>query len=91
MKHEKGLREGGTFTVSGAGHTAFKLESHAKPKFIHVDFDGHCPPVVCNPHHHDSLEWELEHSHHGHPHKYEIVIKWHVTAIRHISWYVVYG
>ena len=91
MHNEEEIAEGGTFTVVGHDKAVFKLPGHHRPKQIDVDFDESCPPLVCNPHHHDHLEWEVCEAGFGHRHKYELHIKWHVSGVRKIRWAVVDG
>jgi len=89
MHHEEEISEGGTFTVTGRDSIVFKLPSHHRPRHVFVDFDGSYPPVTCNPHQHDRLEWNVEDvSHHGFRHRFELFIEWHVSGVRKIRWYV---
>ena len=93
MKHEE-INEGGSFVVTGADSATFKLPGKKKPHdlHVHVGFDAACPPLVCNPHHHDKLIWEVRESpsHHRHSHPYELHIAWHVSGVRMIEWSVHY-
>lgn len=81
----------GELVVSGKAKIALAL--HHKPKQVIVYFKDGCHIVPCNPHHFDSLHWEIEeknvnHGHHNFRKEYFLVIHWHVNSIREIYWTV---
>lgn len=65
------------------------------PSHLVVSFKDECEIIPCNPHHYDSLEWEVclpHHHHHTHhsTHHFTLVIKWQVTGVREIHWAAYY-
>jgi len=87
----------GELTVTGNNSTRILLDGW--PHEIFVDFKKEIEHVPCNPHHHDFLEYFIDcvdedpRHHHdpGHHHQnrqFYLVIKWKVSGIREILWYV---
>jgi hypothetical protein len=93
MQHQSG-----ELTVIGTDQITIKL--HGIPKKVDVHFDDEDDaPIPCNPHHPDTLEYEVvipddKHKHKKH-HKHnkqfpQLIIKWHVNSLREIVWHVCY-
>lgn len=57
------------------------------PAKVHVHFAHELEVVPCNPHHKDSLSWEVDTSH---PSRCALNIEWSVTGVREIKWTVLY-
>lgn len=74
----------GELTVTGQDQ--FTVVLHAVPDKIVVRFtDDDDAPVPCNPHHVDTLEYEVVH---GNPPT--LVIKWNVSSLRDVKWHAYY-
>lgn len=89
----------GQLTVTGNNFTSILLAGRPREVFVKFKDERHHHP--CNPHHRDSLEWEiksedessLEHSrlfHHHHDRQFYLVIKWQVEGARDIDWVVIF-
>lgn len=76
--------QSGELIVTGKDEVRIHLQSHHYPSKVKVWFHDEICIVPCNPHHADSLEWDLQqiHSHHG----IVLVIKWNVSGVREIKW-----
>ena len=70
-------------TVTGNDKTEIQLP--CVPKMIKVEFQDLPNKVPCNPHH-DKLSWDIKKVH-G---KHFLVIKWHVSGLREIKWFLFY-
>lgn len=79
--------QSGELIVIGKDKAVIHL--HNCPSRVVVLFKDECVIAPCNPHHHDSLEWEVFHPH-SHHHPSTLVIKWHVSGVREINWRVYY-
>lgn len=89
MDHNQdAIAESGFLTVTGTDSATFRLPGHREPNRITVEFDSSCPPLVCNPRHHDELEWEVTPAdpRHHHHHRWELKIRWHVSGVRKVVW-----
>ncbi len=91
--------QSGTLTVTGEGKTAILLSG--RPREVVVHFVKEPEPIPCNPHHHDHLEYKIEHEeesleehhkigHHHHDRQFLLVIHWEVESVREIFWLVFY-
>lgn len=84
------------------GNDKLEIElGNRHPSRVMVKFQDHHVIVPCNPHHHDQLRWEVKNLHQHHPHdfrhdhchhndNYVLIIKWHVSSLRVIEWFVFY-
>jgi len=79
--------QSGELLVTGKDTAHIPL--HKFPSEVKVHFKGHEEVVPCNPHHSDTLEWEVHHSNTV-PGGYVLLIKWSVTNVREIVWHVYY-
>jgi hypothetical protein len=67
------------------GRDKAQISLHKFPSKVEVWFKEELEPIPCNPHHHDSLEWEVHRTNTNHS-GYVLVIKWHVSGVREIKW-----
>lgn len=74
--------QSGELIVTGKDEAKIVLRSF--PIKVKVDFKDECDIIPCNPHHHDELEWEVRHNHNHTGHV--LIIKWHVSGVREITW-----
>lgn len=79
--------QSGELVVSGRDKIHIVLKS--LPERVNVHFVDDCEIVPCNPHHTDSLEYEV-HASHTHHHGFTLIISWHVHGVREIKWSVHY-
>lgn len=75
--------QSGEFNVIGKDEVQVSLLGF--PSKVKVEFTDHCMVIPCNPHHRDSLEWEVVRTHHHHG-GFTLIIKWEVTGVRDIKW-----
>jgi|HubBroStandDraft_5_1064220.scaffolds.fasta_scaffold75559_2 hypothetical protein len=90
--------QSGELTVTGKNSTRIPLVRW--PREVKVYFKGEPTHVPCHPHHPDELEYEVigvdedpkQHhkpGHHHHDRQFFLLIKWNVSGIREIVWYVI--
>lgn len=80
------MQSGELFVV---GKDKIVINLHRFPSEVKVHFKGHDEIVPCNPHHSDTLEWEVHstiHSSSG----FALVIKWSVSSLREVVWQASY-
>ena len=78
--------QSGELIVIGKDQVVILL--HGMPDGIKCRFRHEHHIVPCNPHHVDSLEYEVRANHHCKG--YVLVIKWNVSGVREIIWHVHY-
>ena len=76
--------QSGEIIVIGKGEVSIQL--HEMPCGIKCRFRHEHHIVPCNPHHADTLEYEVRHTCKGHV----LNIKWEVSGVREILWHVHY-
>jgi hypothetical protein len=79
--------QSGELIVTGKNNVRIRLEGF--PSLIEVAFKGEECEVPCNPHHVDSLEYEV-HASNTVRSGFVLVIKWSVTNVREIKWQASY-
>ena len=92
--------QSGKINVTGRNSIRIPLTGFVRE--VCVRFEHEHEHVPCNPHHHDRLEWEIEcededrrrhhdheHEHHHEDRKFILVIRWEVSGMREIEWFVV--
>lgn len=79
--------QSGELIVTGKDHIIIKLKGF--PAKVHAHFVHELEVVPCNPHHRDTLEWEVQHSNTVNS-GFVLVIKWSVTGVREVKWTVSY-
>ena len=79
--------QAGELIVTGKDKAHIPLREY--PRLVSCHFVHAIDHVPCNPHHEDSLEYEVHtnNSVHG---GFILVIKWHVSGVREIAWHVHY-
>jgi len=80
--------QAGELIVTGKDQAIISL--HGLPREVNCHFKHPIDHVPCNPHHEDSLEYEIQSDHHHHHREFVLVIKWHVSGVREIAWHVHY-
>lgn len=87
--------QSGELTVTGKNSTRILL--HGYPHRVEVRFVS-VTPIPCNPHHHDTLHYDVAivdedpRRHHDIPHihhdrQFYLVIYWQVSGVREIKWF----
>lgn len=79
VQHKHIDAETGELLVSGKDHTEINLPT--LPRIIEVKFKHEHRSIPCD-HHHDKLDYEIC----RHEHQYKLIIKWHVSSLREITW-----
>ena len=79
--------QAGELIVTGKDKAIIPL--HGYPREVNCHFKHGLDMVPCNPHHNDELEYEVHTSHHHHG-GFVLIIQWHVSGVREITWHVHY-
>ena len=66
-----------------AGKDTVRIELHHFPRRVEVKFTDNLNIPPCSPRHEDDLRYEVRSTASG---KYILLIKWHVSNVREISW-----
>lgn len=67
------------------GKNSIHIHLAKLPGEVKVYFKDECDITPCNPHHVDSLEYEV-HASNTHHHGFVLVINWNVSGVREIVW-----
>lgn len=80
--------QSGELIVIGKDRVVIPL--HGFPCAVKCRFTRDMCVIPCNPHHNDSLEYEVLASHYQNHKGFVLVIKWNVSGVRDIVWHVHY-
>jgi hypothetical protein len=76
--------QSGELIVTGTDQVTIDLNDF--PSEVKVHFKDEAQIVPCNPHHLDTLEFEVQTTVSG----FVLLVKWSVTNVREIKWHVAY-
>ena len=79
--------QSGELIVTGKDKAVIPLRGF--PSKVTCHFKHPLDVVPCNPHHEDSLEYDI-HVSHSHHSGFVLIIKWSVSGVREIVWHAYY-